>query len=248
MYYRKILFLDELGFPNVYMSDDYTLCDIVTHREFRGYPTVTISDHHGNTRDFNRNKLYRWCFLAPWRHGGELSWVDISSLGYPFYAATDDGHIFGYRNMNYLSEDISDDGYPEVVLYDFNKERHYFNTHQIIARAFIPNPDCKNTVNHINGIKTDNRACNLEWMWMWENMDHALKTGLKHSAMTDDMVREVCLMLSNNVPICDIAEKVGCKYHNIKDILDGCHYRISKDYPNIPYLNNARHIPKEFIS
>lgn len=67
-------------------------------------------------------------------------------------------------------------GYQQVILLK-NKVKCFF-VHRLVAQAFIPNPENKPTVNHINGIKSDNRVENLEWADGYEQMRHAIDKGL----------------------------------------------------------------------
>lgn len=69
-------------------------------------------------------------------------------------------------------------GYLTIMLYTSDRRRT-MSIHRLVALTFIPNPEQKPQVNHINGIKTDNRAINLEWVTALENNVHAIENQLR---------------------------------------------------------------------
>lgn len=60
-----------------------------------------------------------------------------------------------------------------------NKKAKMFFVHKLVAHYFIPNPKGKRYVNHLDGIKENNFANNLEWCTKSEDVQHAWDTGLK---------------------------------------------------------------------
>lgn len=78
-----------------------------------------------------------------------------------------------------LKPQLDSTGYFVVGLRTPKSKTKKTYLHRLVAEAFIPNPECKETVNHKNGIKTDNRIENLEWCTYAENNRHAFETGLQ---------------------------------------------------------------------
>lgn len=77
-----------------------------------------------------------------------------------------------------MKANLDPNGYVKVGLRNGMGQKN-ISLHRLIANHFIPNPDNKTQVNHINGIKTDNRLDNLEWCTPSENTIHAFRTGLR---------------------------------------------------------------------
>lgn len=72
-------------------------------------------------------------------------------------------------------------GYKSGYLwFSLSKDNHrkYCAVHRLVAQAFIPNPDGKPQINHIDGHPLNNYVCNLEWATGVENQQHAITTGL----------------------------------------------------------------------
>lgn len=83
----------------------------------------------------------------------------------------------GRQNGRVLKQQKCHKGYLKVSL-SLNKTRFSTGSHRLVALSFIDNPLNKPQVNHINGIKTDNKVENLEWCTNQENQIHAVKNKL----------------------------------------------------------------------
>jgi len=142
--------------------------------------------------------------------------------GFPGYFACENGRIFskvGTRIGRYLNISLSNRGYAQVILCG-NKTEKRFSVHRLIAMAYIPNPENKPQVNHIDGVKINNKPENLEWCTQSENMRHAYRTGLQKpsdiqkSAVSKYMKTRVGELCSSCRKIINI--KTNVVYYSLK--------------------------------
>lgn len=92
------------------------------------------------------------------------------------YFITSEGSIFSLNQNRFLTPKYRN-GYQVIEYYEDGKRKRLY-IHRILATLFMPNPENKPEINHINGIKSDNRIENLEWCTHAENIKHAFKIGL----------------------------------------------------------------------
>jgi hypothetical protein len=119
------------------------------------------------------------------------------------------GHIIkcGLQPVGYLAMPMSKEG-----------RAYRRSVHRLVAESFIPNPEGKPQVNHKNGIKTDNRVENLEWVTGVENCRHAIDEKLYEfpkgeervqAKLTDQAVREIRALAAKGMWHKHIAARYG---------------------------------------
>ena len=113
-------------------------------------------------------------FLIEFCGGFDMEKWIILSEPYNNYAVSDLGQIKNVKTGRILSQHLRpNDGYLQVTLWQNGKGKS-FPVHRLVALNFLKNDNDSNIVNHINGIKVDNRLENLEWCSHSENNYHAV--------------------------------------------------------------------------
>lgn len=110
-------------------------------------------------------------------------------------------------------------GYPRVGLWKNGTQIHYV-VHRLVAKAFIPNPQNKPNINHIDANKENNHVSNLEWCTQKENINHSLKLGLQdfkrgEEATNSKLTREDILDIRNAYRIDGILQEDISNAYNI---------------------------------
>ena len=156
------------------------------------------------------------------------------------------GRVYSELSDKYLKPFLNHNGYALADIHH-NGISYTRQLHRLVAIAFILNPDGLPTVNHKNGVKTDNFVDNLELMSQKDNVRHAWSTGLAKprfginnpaNVYTEDQIREVCSLLEmRQLSIPEIAQKCNVNKTLIRDIkFRGKWKHISSQYdiPRVP--------------
>lgn len=92
-----------------------------------------------------------------------------------YYYIQEDGKLFTI-NEREMRESLRANGYIHNTLTHRDGSSISYLRHCLVALAFIPNPENKREVNHINEVKDDNHVSNLEWATRAENCQHGTRT------------------------------------------------------------------------
>jgi NUMOD4 motif./HNH endonuclease. len=170
------------------------------------------------------------------------------------YLISSKGKVYNTKKHKYMKLGFDTDGYYKVNL--SHKGIKYTRTiHRLVAEAFIPNPENKSQVNHIDGKKTNNKVSNLEWVTNAENIIHAYKLGLctiGHVPKGESSVKNK--YPEKIVKIICICIEDGCKakeiYFTIKNKIDNLKFtekEIKCLYKAIKERHTWKHISKNHI-
>ncbi len=103
----------------------------------------------------------------------EEEWIRVNDA--QNYAVSNHGRVLNIRTKRILKQDLSN-GCRRVYLQGRN-----YRVHRLVAEAYCPGYAPHLDVNHLDGNKQNNNACNLEWSTRQANIHHAFRTGLSVS-------------------------------------------------------------------
>lgn len=130
---------------------------IPTLSEFMEKTKYKRDSYYRAKQDYLKNGLEREIDKPPYN---EQIWKVVSVCNN--YLISNEGIVYNISSNKICHPSINQYGYYFIGL-NKNKEYKTYLLHQLIAQAFIPNPENKPTVDHINRIRTDNRIENLRW-------------------------------------------------------------------------------------
>ena len=146
------------------------------------------------------------------------------------YAINRNGEVKNIKTNHILKPYTNRVGYFRVgfVIAPYKKKDFYI--HRLLAKHFIPNPENKSEVNHIDGKPSNNNLNNLEWCTKSENALHAYKLGLSYSnpnygednhnsILNNSIVRDIRNRYKNGERQCDISKDLNLSRVHVNNIV-----------------------------
>ena len=134
-----------------------------------------------------------------------------SNKKYAYYA-TERGEIL--RNNRPMKGHLHANGYRRVSIMSMSESPQ--RVHRLVAQAFIPNPNGKPFVNHIDGDRSNNCVTNLEWSTPEENTRNAIERGVHNVPMYINGYKIIKNMQSSGYSAQDIHEITGVAVDKIE--------------------------------
>lgn len=145
----------------------------------------------------------------------------VQIVDFPGYWVSDQGQIYSESSKGFMKFGKSRDYLSSNITKMVDGQRiRGSKVHIYVALAFVENTDpAKTCVNHINGDKHDNRACNLEWCTPSENTLHAHKTGLiKTRGKSVNQYDERGVLVAVHSSAAEAARSVGIRGSAVEDV------------------------------
>lgn len=143
----------------------------------------------------------------------------VSVENYSSYGITENGQVWSYKSNKFLSQRYDKYGYLRVTLMNDDKKMKTELVHKLVALAYIPNPDGKETVNHKDENKENNCVSNLEWMTRQENLNYGTR-GQRQSDKVSKPVRciETGIIYKNTLVA---SKEIGISATSIYNCING---------------------------
>lgn len=173
-----------------------------------------------------------------------FKYLNINNTIYYEYLISTYGRVYSFKTNKFLTPADSHNGYLLIGI-SINGILKTERLHRSVLMTFYPidNPE-KYQVNHYDGNKKNNHVCNLYWCTAKENVEHAVRMGLKplgedhnDALLTNAQVRFICECLESNIDYREIykAMNINIEFEKIRKIIyriryGDCWSHISKDY------------------
>ena len=154
------------------------------------------------------------------------------------YSITDDGEVYSHERpkllKNWKNKGLTIHGLQKERWLKKGKQNVYFTArlckegvcktfliHRLVAFTYLKKVNNKHVINHKNGIKTDNRASNLEWCTPKENVRHSIACGTFHynvNKFNNKIQKEIISKKKSGLSIRSLAKIYKCSYGLIQKI------------------------------